>query len=114
MAEHITSITSVSWEIQMREHRLEVKMLQHERLSGNILVLVEKQGEEERRAGRGTSASMSQLGTHLYLFHAQQVNQCNDYFSEPPDSEDSEAERSERRQYNRSVFTSTAYQLRFI
>ena len=38
----------------------------------------------------------------------------NDHFSEPPDSEDSEAERSERRQYNRSVFTSTAYQLQYI
>ena len=74
MAEHITSITSVSWEIQMREHRLEVKTLQHERHSGNILVLVEKQGEEERRAGRGTSAWMKRLGTHLYPFHAQQVN----------------------------------------
>ena len=39
------------------------------------------------------------------------IKLINDHFSEPPDSEDSEAERSERRQYNRSVFTSTAYQL---
>ena len=42
------------------------------------------------------------------------IKLINDHFSEPPDSEDSEAERSERRQYNRSVFTSTAYQLQLL
>ena len=67
-AEHITSITLVSWQFQMREHRLEVKMLQHELHSGNILVLVEKQGEEERRAGRGTSTWMKHPGTHFHPF----------------------------------------------